>query len=71
MLPCNKVEVSSRHHSPCAIAAGIMPKLKAKLLTPPSNSESKKMLMQVIRIVRVTFGTVLNDPPNRVFGSAT
>jgi hypothetical protein len=48
-----------------------MPKLKAKLLTPPSNSESKKMLMQVTSIARVTFGTELNEPPNLVFGSAT
>jgi hypothetical protein len=71
MLPCNKVEVSNRHHSPCAIAAGIMPKLIAKLLMPPSKSESKKMLIQVTRIARVTFGTVLNEPPNLVLGSAT
>jgi hypothetical protein len=71
MLPCNKVEVSNRHHSPCAIAAGIIPKLMAKLFVPPSNNDSTNMLMQVIRIARVTFGTVLNDPPNLVLGNAT
>ena len=68
MLPCNKVEVSKRHHSPCAMAAGIIPKASAKL---PNSNDSTKMLMQVIRIARVTFGTVLNDPPNLVFGNAT
>jgi hypothetical protein len=48
-----------------------MPKLIAKLLMPPSKSESKKMLIQVTRIARVTFGTVLNEPPNLVLGGVT
>jgi hypothetical protein len=50
------------------MAAGIIPKASAKL---PNSNDSTKMLMQVIRIARVTFGTVLNDPPNLVFGNAT
>jgi hypothetical protein len=61
------VEVINRHHSPCAIAAGIIPNESAKL---PSNSDSANMLTQVIKMARVTFGTVLNDPPNLVLGSA-
>jgi hypothetical protein len=50
------------------MAAGIIPKASAKL---PKSNDSIKVLMQVTRIVRVTFGTVLNDPPNLVLGSAT
>jgi hypothetical protein len=68
MLPCNKVEVSKRHHSPCAIAIGLIPKARAKL---PNSNDSTKILMQVTRIARVTFGTVLNDPPNLVLGNET
>jgi hypothetical protein len=50
------------------MAAGIIPKASAKL---PNSNDSTKMLMQVARIARVTFGTVLNDPPNLVLGNAT
>ena len=45
--------------------------MRALFWNSSKSNERTKMLMQVIRIARVNFGTVLKVPPNLVLGNAT